>query len=274
VRLSIRHTTRYDFTNPVRHGLQRLRLTPKSTHGQSVIDWSMGFAGVRLEAEYDDHHRNRTTLVSVEPGARAVEVICSGTVDTAERAQTAGVVGEHVGLMPLWCFLGQTALTRPGPKLRALAAGLDADRTQPLELLHSLSAAVLRAMPYTVGATDVDTSAEGALAAGHGVCQDHAHVFIAAARVLGLPARYVSGYLMMNDRVEQEAGHGWAEAHVPGLGWVGFDVSNGISPDARYVRLATGRDYSEAAPITGISVGAGTAELEVTLAVEQQRIEQ
>lgn len=271
MRLTIRHTTHYGFAKPVKHGLQRLRLTPKSSHGQSVIDWKMEFDGARPEAEYDDHHRNRTTLVSVEPGTTAVTVSCSGTVDTAD---SAGIVGQHTGHMPFWCFLGQTALTRPGPRLRALVAGLDGDRERPLELLHALRAAVLEAMPYTIGATDAETGAEEALALGQGVCQDHAHVFIAAARMLGLPARYVSGYLMMDGRIDQEAGHAWAEAHVPGLGWVGFDVANGISPDARYVRLASGFDYRDAAPITGISNGAGQTALEVRLAVEQQMIEQ
>jgi transglutaminase-like putative cysteine protease len=112
------------------------------------------------------------------------------------------------------------------------------------------------------------------MAAGLGVCQDHAQIFIAAARAMEVPARYVSGYLLMDDRIAQEATHAWAEAWVPGLGWVGFDVSNGISPDPRYVRVATGRDYRDAAPITGISFGPVTEHLIVDLAVEQQTAEQ
>lgn len=271
MRLFIRHTTRYGFSQPVTHGLQRLRLTPKNSRGQSVVDWNMDFDGVRLEADYDDHHRNRTTLVSAEPGTTAVTIVCNGTVETADNA---GVLGEHVGHMPLWSFLGETPLTAPGPRLRALVARLDAGQAKPLDQLHALSCAVLDAMPYTVGVTDAETTAEAALGVGAGVCQDHAQVFIAGARLLGIPARYVSGYLMMNDRTDQEAGHGWAEAHVPGLGWVGFDVSNAISPDERYVRLSTGCDYKDAAPVTGISTGAGQIALEVSLAVEQQMIEQ
>ncbi len=104
---------------------------------------------------------------------------------------------------------------------------------------------------------------------GKGVCQDHAHIFIAAARLLGFPARYVSGYLMLDDRVDQVAGHAWAEAHVDGLGWVSFDPSNGISPDARYVRLALGRDYRDAAPISGIRLGMLDERLDVRITVEQ-----
>ena len=89
-----------------------------------------------------------------------------------------------------------------------------------------------------------------------------------------MPARYVSGYLMMNDRIDQEAGHAWAEAHIENIGWVGFDVSNAISPDERYIRVATGCDYRDAAPVTGISWGDGEIALAVSLAVEQQTVEQ
>ncbi len=271
MRLRIEHTTRYAFSQPVAHGLQRLRLTPKNTQGQIVSEWTMRFSGARVEAEYDDHNHNRTTLVSVEPGAAMVEVHCEGLVDTADRA---GVLGPHAGHMPLWSFLAQSPLTRPGPKMRAIAAQIDVPRDDVVGRLHRLSALILESIPYATGETGVHTSAEEAAALGSGVCQDHAHVFIGSARALGVPARYVSGYLMMNDRVEQEASHAWAEAWVEGLGWVGFDVSNGISPDERYVRVATGRDYSEAAPVVGMSWGPGESQLEVRLAVEQQPAQQ
>lgn len=271
MRLAIRHATRYTFGQPVSHGLQRLRLKPKPSHGQHVREWRMELEGARIEAEYDDHHHNWTTLVSVDNAVRQVSVTCTGVVDTADNA---GVVGRHHGNMPLWLFLGQTGLTRPGPAMRGVIAALTGKTQEPLAMLHDLSQAVISAVRYEIGRTTVDTPAEEAFVAGRGVCQDHAHIFIGCARALGVPARYVSGYLMMNDRIDQEAGHGWAEAHIDGLGWVGFDVSNGIAPDARYVRVATGRDYGEAAPVTGISWGAGDSVLSVALAVEQQLVEQ
>jgi len=270
MRLSIRHTTRYRFTEPVRHGLQRLRLTPKETQGQSILDWSMEYEGAREELSYDDQNHNHVTLVSVEEGAREVVVTCGGTVETEDRA---GVIGHHAGHLPLWAFLGQTPLTKSGPRIRQLLAAVDR-REGPLPTLHNLSSAIRERIGYVIGYTNVDTTAEDACALGFGVCQDHAQIFIAAARALEIPARYVSGYLMMNDRIEQEATHAWAEAWVQGLGWVGFDISNGISPDPRYVRVATGRDYRDAAPVTGISFGAVTEELHVELAVEQQSAEQ
>ncbi len=271
MRLRIDHTTRYLFATPVLHGLQRLRLTPKATNGQKVLDWTMDLAGARREVEYDDHNHNRTTLISVEPGATMVEVRCRGVIDTANNH---GVIGHHAGHMPLWAFLAQTALTRPGPRVKAIIAKLDDGAAKGVPVLHRLSALIVEAVRYAPGETQVHTTGEEAAALGLGVCQDHAHIFIGAARQLGFPARYVSGYLMMTDRIEQEAGHAWAEAHVDGLGWVGFDVSNGISPDERYVRVATGRDYREAAPITGMSYGSGETVLEVHLAVEQQTAEQ
>ena len=97
---------------------------------------------------------------------------------------------------------------------------------------------------------------------------------IAAGRLLDVPMRYVGGYLKMNDRVEQDAGHGWAEAHIAGLGWVGFDVSNAMCPDERYIRVATGCDYSEAAPVTGIATGGGDSRLEVRLSVGEKMLGQ
>lgn len=268
MRLAIRHTTRYRFQQPVQYGLQRLRLTPKTTQGQEIIEWTMAFEGAHEELSYDDQNFNRVILVGVEEGVQEVTINCNGVVQTEDKA---GVIGHHSGHLPLWAFLGQTPLTRPGPRIRQLIASVGRSEEGMVPTLHNLSSAILERVPYKTGGTGVTTTAEEAVGAGQGgVCQDHAHIFIAAARSLDIPARYVSGYLMLNDRVEQHATHAWAEAWVQGLGWVGFDISNGISPDPRYVRVATGRDYRDAAPITGISYGAVTEDLTVDLAVEQQ----
>ncbi|WP_427964859.1 transglutaminase family protein [Altererythrobacter sp.] len=271
MRLAIRHSTHYRFKEPVVHALQRLRLTPKETQGQRILEWSMDFAHASPELEYEDQHCNTVTLVSVEAGAQEVEITCNGTVETQDHA---GVIGRHSGNLPLWSFLCHTRLTKPGAGVRALIRSLPDPNEGKLDYLHALSAEIRGHVKYETGRTHTRTTAEEAFDAGHGVCQDHAHIFIGAARAADIPARYVSGYLMMNDRIDQEATHAWAEAHIEGLGWVGFDISNGISPDPRYVRVATGCDYREAAPITGISFGAIEEVLHVNVAVEQQRIEQ
>ena len=270
MRLSIRHTTHYRYTSPVVHAIQRLRLTPKTTQGQEIVTWDMAFENAEKQFSYEDQHRNLTTLIAMTPGAQEVVVTCSGTVDTHDHA---GVIGCHAGHLPLWSFHGQTPLTRPGAGLRTLVRELRKDGRDTLETLHALSIRIREKVAYQTGATDVGTSAEDAWNLGCGVCQDHAHLFIGSARALGIPARYVSGYLMMNDRIEQEATHAWAEAHVENLGWVGFDVSNGISPDQRYVRVATGRDYRDAAPVTGISTGSMAEDLVVSVAVEKTQVQ-
>ena len=125
-------------------------------------------------------------------------------------------------------------------------------------------------MLVPVGGGPKAYDAEDAIAAGAGVCQDHTHIFLACARRMGVPARYVSGYLMLDDRIAQEAMHAWAEGYIEGLGWVGFDVSNGISPDTRYVRVATGLDYHDAAPVSGRRIGGAGEKLEVAIDVTQQ----
>jgi transglutaminase-like putative cysteine protease len=265
--LAIRHTTHYAFAEPVAHALQRLRLTPKATQGQRIVEWRMTFDNAHTELEYDDQHFNHVTLIGVNPGAREVTVTCEGIVETEDNA---GVIGRHSGHLPLWSFLRQTPLTRAGPRLRGLlreVPGPGPGGEAPLDFLHALSGLIRDRIPYETGRTHAATTAEEAVQHGYGVCQDHAHIFIGAARASGIPARYVSGYLMMDDRIEQEATHAWAEAHVEGLGWVGFDVSNGICPDPRYVRVATGSDYRDAAPVTGISFGGMEQVLRVGVAV-------
>ncbi|GAB5445674.1 transglutaminase family protein [Gymnodinialimonas sp.] len=273
MQLTISHTTTYQFEEPAHYGLQQLRLTPLSWPGlQNVLTWNMQVTGGVIETTFRDQHQNHVALVSFDEGAREITVLCEGQVEVED---TAGVIGKHTvgkngSYAPLWYFRRSTALTTAGPKVLGLLDGLADEMPDDLPRLHALSARIVEAVPYTIGATGPGTDAEGAITGGAGVCQDHAHIFIAAARAMGYPARYVSGYLMMNDRVHQDASHAWAEAHVDGIGWVGFDVSNGYSPDPRYVRVATGLDYREAAPISGLHYGASGEAMSVDIQVAQQ----
>jgi transglutaminase-like putative cysteine protease len=265
--LNIRHTTTYRFDAPVDYGLQQLRLTPKTSHGQSIGTWAMDVQGGVIDTSFTDHNQNACTLVSFTPGAQELRVVCEGAVNTQD---LAGVIGRHGGFAPLWFFRRTTTLTTAGAHVMALTEGLNDDYAEDVPRLHALSARVIAAVSYEIGRTGAGTTAEGAMLEGAGVCQDHAHIFIAAARAMGYPARYVSGYLMMTDRVHQDATHAWAEIYVDGLGWVGFDVSNGYSPDPRYVRVATGLDYAEAAPVAGLYYGASSEAMSVDIEVAQQ----
>lgn len=265
MRLTISHVTRYDYDAPVEYALQQVRLTPQPTPQQSIIRWELDVDGGQLETSYTNHYGAHVDLVSANRGATSISITARGEINTND---TAGVVGRCGGPAPIWVYQSQTEQTTPGPKIDALAEDLR-KKSDRLTGLHALSASILDAAPYVIGQTYAETSAEEALVGKSGVCQDHAQIFVSAARCAGIPARYVSGYLMMNDRVDQEASHAWSEAHVDGLGWVGFDVSNGISPDERYVKLAVGLDYKQAAPISGLRLGSAGESLIVSLQIEQ-----
>lgn len=266
--LNINHVTTYSYDDPVQYALQKVRLRPQISTMQEVGPWSVEIDGGRVEVSYTDHFGNHTDLVSADPGTQILSIRASGAVSTVDKA---GIYGKTYARAPLWIFAQPTVLTQAGQGIAQLAE--KAQTSNKLDALHALSAATIKAAPYQIGTTDVTTTAEEALNIGSGVCQDHANIFVTAARLMGLPARYVSGYLMMNDRVDQDATHAWAEVHLDDLGWVGFDVSNGVSPDERYVRIAVGRDARDAAPISGLRMGAGARdgaeEMIVSLQVQQ-----
>ena len=141
--------------------------------------------------------------------------------------------------------------------------------SERMATLHRLLVGLNGRMVFDTNPTDSGTTAAQAFRMGRGVCQDLSHVFLSVARQLGIPARYVSGYFHRADGVsDQEAGHAWAEAKVPGIGWIGFDPANGISPTDAHVRVAVGLDYLAAAPIRGSRRGGGRETLDVRLRVD------
>ena len=262
--LTIRHTTSYRYETPVHYALQRARVVPLSGPTQKVRSWKLDINGAREEVRFVDQFGNDTRLLSAEGDPHLIQIVAEGEVDTLD---TTGIYGMHHGFAPLWLFLRETELTRPGEGIKAICDALPAGAQ--LDQLHALIHAIRERVAYRPGATVVTTTAEEALAQGEGVCQDHSHIFIACARHLGLPARYISGYLLMEGVDDQVATHAWAEVYLDSIGWIGFDVSNGISPDERYIRLAVGLDYRDAMPVSGIRAGHGVEELAVHISVQQ-----
>lgn len=268
MRLKISHVTTYSYDSPDHYALLQLRVTPAGGHGQTVIDWTSTITGGTKQVSFADQFANHVDLVLVDRDATVVEVRSEGVIETKD---CAGVIGPNNALAPVWLFTASTPSTALGPALRKLvtqARKIEADND--LDRMHRISAMILDMVPYRTGSTDSMTTAETALEAGEGVCQDHAHIMIAVARALGYPARYVSGYLFMDGQTEQDASHAWCEICVEPLGWVGFDVSNGISPDDRYVRVALGMDYVDASPIHGHRMGSGAEAMNVRLHVAEQ----
>ena len=265
MKLRIQHTTKYHYDAPVSYGLQQIRLIPANSKHQTVQSWAVDIKGGSTELEFEDQYQNKTLLVKADPETTELSVDVVGEVETH---CSDGVFGKVYGTAPLWHFRQSTPRTQAGRGVRKLAKTLQ-KAPDILDGLHALSSAIIDAAPYSMTDTEAHTTAEEALSAGGGVCQDHAQIFVSAARVAGIPARYISGYLMMNDRVDQDASHAWAEAHLDGLGWVGFDVSNRICPDERYVRIATGLDSHDASPMSGIRLGSARESMIVSLQVQQ-----
>jgi transglutaminase-like putative cysteine protease len=254
MKLQIRHSTLYTYDSAGGQLIQRLHLTPESSVTQSVKGWQINAPGIERGISYRDAFGNMAHLVTstLDSGEISVEVEARGVVETTDKA---GNMGPDGGWVPVGAYLAETEITRSNTAIRALARKCEA--RQGLNQAHDLMGLVREAIAYEIGTSISSTTAAEALKAGTGVCQDHAHVFISAARVLGIPARYVSGYLATGTDELGEASHAWAELYMADLGWVGFDVSNTMSPDDRYVRVAVAMDIRGAQPVTGVRRGPG-----------------
>ena len=262
--IEIEHRTRYAYDTTIDHVVQRLRLTPRSSPAQRVLDWEIEAPGMETAASYVDGFANTVHLAVAAQPLNNLEIVARGRV---ERRETHGVEGPDGTGVPSWVFLRTTPATMADAILLGFARRAEGDDV--VARLHRLMAMLHERVAYVPGATDAATSAREAFAASHGVCQDHAHIFIAMARGLGVPARYVTGYLRMEEAGDALAHHAWAEAHVPDLGWVSFDPANNVSAGHDYVRLAVGLDGPGAAPVKGARRGGGDERLDVAVQVAQ-----
>lgn len=265
MKLRILHETSYSYDAPIEALAQSLRLTPSVHEGQRVGEWRISVSGGQRGAGFRDGAGDWVEAWTVRGPIDKVTVTIEGLIETRD---TAGVLRGHRETISPLVYLRGSPATCCNDALRELAHSVQGE--DDLGLAHQLSAAVHGAIAYVPGATEAWTSAAEALALGQGVCQDHAHALIACARARGLPARYVSGYLHSSiDGTPHDAAHAWAEIHVGPLGWVGFDAANACCPDDRYVRLASGYDAQDAAPVRGMAFGPSKESLDVRVHVEE-----
>jgi transglutaminase-like putative cysteine protease len=266
MRIRIRHETAYAYETPAKRAIEILRLTPRGHDGQFILDWRIDVDhDCRLDQSFDPFG-NTVHAFTAEGPLSGLVIIAEGSIETSD---TSGVLTGQIERFPPTVFLRDTELTTSDPAIRDFARTI-ASSTGPrqLDCMHGLMEGIRQRLRFEVNATDTGTSAIEAFRMSHGVCQDFAHIFVAAVRHLGIPARYVSGYLRRSDHVDQDAGHAWAEALIDGLGWVGFDPANGICPTDAYVRLAIGLDYLGAAPVRGTRYGGSGESLAVRVQVE------
>ncbi|KMK68385.1 transglutaminase family protein [Puniceibacterium sp. IMCC21224] len=274
MRLIVNHVTRYTYDSPVRSLVQAHRLTPSQSASQQIMFWEVETEGAIVGAVFRDGGGDLTQTVSVRGPVSELTVTVKGEVETTDQF---GVLRDHRETVRPSSYLRPTRMVRADAALQALsAAALDGmeDETA-LARAHALSRAVSKAIAYVPGETEPATTAAEALAGGKGVCQDHTHALIAVAHSADFPARYVTGYLHSgSDGSAHEASHAWAELHVSGLGWVGFDAANECCPDERYIRVGSGFDALDAAPIRGVLEGGVEEHMDVTVAVMSQTQQQ
>ena len=266
--IRISHLTSYRYETPAASVIQILRLTPRNHDGQYVTRWRIDVStDCRLD-QHEDAFGNITHAFTAEGPFDELSIQVEGEVETRD---TQGIVRGAVERFPPSLYLRETALTISDPAIADFAASArEAAGGDVLGLLHVMLDRLFEQMTFDTEASRTTTPAAEAFALKRGVCQDFAHIVIAGARGLGIPARYVSGYFLRNDGVTgQDAGHAWAEAFVPELGWVAFDAANGMCPTDAYVRVAVGLDSLGAAPLRGTRYGGGDEMLMVRLQVEQ-----
>jgi len=263
MKLTIQHVTQYDYSAPVQYALQSLCLTPQASAHQTVHDWTLS-APAPLFAQRDGYG-NLAHTWSLVQRAYANSVRAGGTVETHA---SPWLVDDAA---PPQLYLRVTPLTAADDRLRALgrvhlAEGVDEDSAM------ALAQAVLNRVRYKTGATTVQTTAQQAWELGGGVCQDHAHVFLAACRANGVPARYVSGYFYAPD-APHLASHAWVDVCVDARKrrWLSIDITHICLMDERHVRLAVGLDYTTCSPIRGVREGGGDESMRVRIDIREAR---
>jgi len=269
MRLHVSHLTSYRYDTPVTGVIQMLRLTPRNHDGQYVARWRIDVStDCRLD-QHEDAFGNITHAFTADGPFSELSVAVEGEVETRD---TQGIVRGTVERFPPGLYLRETRLTRPDADIAAFAAASrdDAVGGDALKVLHIMLDRLHNEITYDKDPTHASTTAAEAFALKRGVCQDLTHIFVAAARSLGIPARYIGGYLRHDDGgAEQDAGHAWSEAFVPELGWVAFDATNGLCATDAHVRVAVGLDYLGAAPLRGSRYGSAREELAVKVRVDQ-----
>jgi transglutaminase-like putative cysteine protease len=284
IRYSIRHITRFNYDVPVSESLMEVRMQPRTEGTQRCLRFELAVAPRARVFGYRDHLGNsvhhfdtpaRHTQLTIT--ARAyVELDPSPSIPASLDARTWREVDTWGGRGDLWDFLQPSRFAVWTPSLREYVASLSIDRgaraSDPLTTIRTVMQGIHRDFEYVPRSTRVDSPIDEALSARRGVCQDFAHIMIAASRLIGLPCRYVSGYIAPTpddevSRLEASATHAWVEVRLPTLGWVGLDPTHNAEAGLGHVRVAVGRDYADLPPTRGVFKGGAGSTLTVAVDV-------
>ena len=266
MRIRVIHSTICRYDPPATGAIQVLRLTPRNFEGQHVVRWRIDVTPDARLAAHEDAFGNLTHVFTADGPLPEWRIEVDGVVETQS---SEGVVRGTVERFPPSLFLRDTALTEPNAAVCEFAEAIRTETDgEVLVVLHALLDRLHADMTYDPDPNRPAVDAAKTFARKGGGASDVTHLFIGAAHSLGIPARFIAGYYCKGDSVAQ-LGHAWAEAHVPGLGWVGFDTAHGLCPTDAHVRVAVGLDALGAAPIRGTRYGAGDEALEVAIAIGQ-----
>lgn len=282
---NIRHLTRFRYAAPVRESLMELRMHPRSEGLQRCMGFEVNVTPRARLQSYRDYLGNVVHHFDVPGPHRQLTITAEAMVDVGPipvlpmRLDFGAweQLDADIAERDFWEMLAPSQFAQWTSAIEGFAAELklpangEARERDPLELLLDLNSAVYRAIEYVPKSTRVDSPVDDALRNRQGVCQDYAHIAIALVRRLGIPCRYVSGYLFhradAKTRSTEGATHAWIEAYLPGIGWAGFDPTNNIQASDTHVRTAVGRDYADVPPTRGVFKGDASSELTVAVRV-------
>lgn len=279
---AITHLTTFAYSDFIIDSVMEVRLQPRTDADQRCVRFTLRVSPKARPFSYSDYLGNVVHQFDIPGYHRRIAVRSESLVELSETpalpealapAAWDALAGAPDDLA-LHDMLLPSHFARPSARLGQFMAAAGITRhADPLTTACALNQAVYGAFTYRPNVTTVDSPIEVALDAGVGVCQDFAHIMIAAARSLGIPARYISGYLYhradLHDRSDDDATHAWVECWLPGLGWVGFDPTNNLLCSSRHIRVAIGRDYADVPPTKGVYRGETDSTLDVSVKVSR-----
>jgi transglutaminase-like putative cysteine protease len=282
---SIRHLTKFRYSAPVSESVMELRMNPRSEGPQRCLNFEVSVTPRVTVRSYRDYLGNVVHHFDVPSAHRQLTIIAEAMVDVAGQPVLPASLGadvwkrldEHIAARDFWEMLAPSQFAQWTDAIESFArelhlpTGFEVRQRDPLEVLLGLNSAVYQAIAYVPKSTRVDSPVDDALRNRQGVCQDYSHIMIALVRRLGIPCRYVSGYLFHRSgektRSSEGATHAWVEAYLPELGWIGLDPTNNVLAGETHVRTAVGRDYADVPPTRGVFKGGANSELTVAVRV-------
>jgi transglutaminase-like putative cysteine protease len=278
---SIRHLTRFRYSRPISESIMETRMHPRSDSSQHCLTFSLSVSPRCRVFSYRDHQGNNVQHFDIPGEHTQLVVVAESVVEQQEVPEVPSWLSpdawESLDALidegDYWEMLLPSTFAVATPALKLLAQQMEVTRRDdPLMLVQELNQRLFNYFEYEPRSTRVDSPIDEAIVSGKGVCQDFAHTMIALLRLVGIPARYVSGYLYRSredhDRSTPDASHAWVDVLMPHLGWVGFDPTNNLVAHRRHIRTAVGRDYADVPPTHGIFRGKTESELYVAVHVE------